>query len=221
MGRDRRPPLANDKLTDSGQWPLFEPYYTVSAMVPAGYLLKRIVPPPGWLDTASGHIKDICSVSDCVNDNVVDVQDAWLHNGFGLANSPDVLTGLASASGMATAGATLMYFTAYEYELKSDGWRFDAAGWRPRSRIPSAVVADDVRSPDADSVALLGYDVVVCNDYLEHSPLSCNVLTKILPVNEHCLLPGIGDAIAAVETGKFGGGCEEGKYTIYAVHLIL
>lgn len=190
-------------------------------MIPAGYLLKNIVPPPGWLDTALCHIKDVCSVSDCVNDDVVNVQGAWLHNGFGLANSPGVLTRLAADSCTDTAGASLLYLMAYEFELESDGWTFDAAAWRLRSRIPSATIADDVCTPAAHTMTLLGYDVVVCNDYLEHSPLSCNALAKILPVNEHCLLASLDEAIAAIESGGFGGGCEEGIYTIYAVHLIL
>ncbi len=119
-------------------------------MIPAGYLLKHIVPPPGWLATGPGHIKDVCSVSDCVNDNVVDVQGAWQHNGFGLANSPDLLQSLAVEAGIDTSNALLFYFTAYDREQESVGWTFDPARWRARSRASSAAVADDVRgSPSA------------------------------------------------------------------------
>jgi hypothetical protein len=78
-------------------------------MLSAGYLLKRVVPPPGWLVAAPNHIKDVCSVSDCVNDNVVDVQDISKHNSFGVANSPSVLWALAEEAGVDTSGAS--YFT--------------------------------------------------------------------------------------------------------------
>ena len=189
-------------------------------MLPAGYLLKRIVPPPGWLANEPSLIKDVCSVSDCVNDNVVDVQGAWQHNGFGLANNPDVLASLAADAGADVSDARLFYFTAYERELKSDGWTFDPAGWRTRSAARSAAVADDVRVPASDASTLLGYDVVVFGDFLEHSPLSCNSVAERLPTNEHCLLGSLDEAVAAIDAGAFGNGCEEGVYTIFAVHRV-
>jgi hypothetical protein len=189
-------------------------------MLPAGYLLKRIAPPPGWLSNGLGHIKDICSVSDCVNDNIVDVQGAWQHNGFGVANNPDVLASLAAAVGADVGDASLFYFTAYERELESDGWTFDPAAWRVRSAAQSAAVADDVRLPPPDALTLLGYDVVVFGDFLEHSPLSCNSVAEQLATNEHCLLASLDEAVAAINDGAFGNGCEEGVYSIFAVHWV-
>jgi hypothetical protein len=190
-------------------------------MFPAGYLLKRVVPPPGWLGEGSKHIDDICSVSDCVNDNVVDVQEAWQHNSFGVANSPDVLRSLAEKTGADTSGAKLFYYTTYEHELESDGWKFDATSWRPRSPTRSAGVEDAVEPPAGnDTLSLIGYDVVVFGDYLEHSPLSCNSVADELQVNEHCLFPSLDIAVEAINAGSFGGGCEEGIYTIFAVYLV-
>ena len=189
-------------------------------MLSAGYLLKRISPPPGWLDCKLGHIKDVCSVASCVNDNVVDVQAAWQHNSFGLANDPGALTDLARETGSPTDGSVLFYYTAYEYELRSDGWAFEAAHWRPRSATPSSSISDAVELPPDGSATLLGYDVVVFEDYLEHSPLSCNSVAKDLPVNQHCLLDGVEEAVAAIESGAFGGGCEEGVYTIFGVYRV-
>lgn len=189
-------------------------------MLPAGYLLKRIAPPPGWLDAGPNHIKNVCSVADCVNDNVVDVQTAWQHNSFGLANTPNTLTALASKAGSDTDGAVLFYYMAYEYELPSDGWAFDASQWRPRSAAPSSSVCDAVEPPPDGSMELLGYDVVVFEDYLGHSPLSCNSIANDLPVNEHCLLDGLDETVAAIDAGAFGGGCEEGVYTVFAVYLV-
>ncbi|QZP07709.1 hypothetical protein [Caenibius sp. WL] len=190
-------------------------------MVPAGYLLKHVSPPPGWLTAGLKHIKDVCSVADCVNDNVIDVQGVWLHNSFGLANNPDVIGTLAVEGGADVNKTTLFYYTAYELELESDGWNFDATCWRPRSPARSAAVDDNVLPPAAPSaVSLLGYDVVVFGDFLEHSPLSCNAVAEQLPVNEHCLMNTLEEAVAAIDQGAFGGGCEEGTYTIFGVHLV-
>ncbi|WP_432770237.1 MAG: hypothetical protein HEQ22_05695 [Sphingopyxis sp.] len=190
-------------------------------MLAAGYLLKHIVPPPGWLGAGSRHIDGICSVADCVNDNVVDVQEAWQHNSFGVANSPQVLRSLAAKAGVDTSGAKLFYYSAFDQELESDGWEFDAASWRPRSAVRSAGVEDAVEVPTAwDALSLLGYDVVVFGDYLEHSPLSCNSVADELQVNEHCLFGSLEAAVAAINAGSFGGGCEEGTYTVFGVYLV-
>ena len=190
-------------------------------MVPAGYLLKYISPPPGWLTPGLNHIKDVCSVADCVNDNVIDVQGAWLHNGFGLANNPEILATLAVDAGADVSTATLFYYTAYELELESDGWSFDATCWRPRVRARSAAIDDIVQLPaESCAISLIGYDVVVFGDFLEHSPLSCNSVAEQLPVNEHCLMSTVEEAVAAIDGGAFGDGCEEGTYTIFAVHLV-
>ena len=193
----------------------------MTGMLPAGYLLKRVVPPPGWLVAAPTHIKNVCSVSDCVNDNVVDVQEAWQHNSFGVANSPAVLWALTKQAGIDTSGSKLFYYAAYERELESDGWKFDVASWRPRSPAGSAGVADAVEIPaDNGALSLVGYDVVVFGDYLEHSPLSCNSTAREVQVNEHCLFPSLDSAVEAIDAGLFGGGCEEGAYTVFAVYMV-
>ncbi|AJP70571.1 hypothetical protein TS85_00050 [Sphingomonas hengshuiensis] len=190
-------------------------------MLPAGYLLKRVVPPAGWLVEAPNQVKDVCSVANCVNDNVVDVQEAWKHNTFGVANSPAVLWALAEEVGVDSSGAQLFYYAAYERELESDGWKFDATSWRPRSPVRSAGVEDAVESPaDEGALSLVGYDVVVFGDYLEHSPLSCNSAASEAQVNEHCLFPSLERAVEAINSGTFGGGCEEGAYTVFAVYMV-
>ena len=187
-------------------------------MLAAGYLLKRIAPPPGWLDGGQNHIQNVCSVADCVNDNVVDAQEAWQHNSFGVSNTPETLTAMAVEKGLDLDGAVLFYYTAYEYELPSDGWTFDPSQWRARTPAPSSFVTDAVEIPPEGSLTLLGYDVVVFEDYLGHSPLSCNSIAKSLRVNEHCLLDTLEEAVAAIDGGAFGGGCEEGFYTIFSVY---
>lgn len=189
-------------------------------MLAAGYLLKRVVPPPGWLVNGPTHIKDVSSVADCVNDNVVDVQEAWQHNSFGLANTPDILKALAAEKGVDTEEAVLYYYTAYEYDLPSDGWTFEVSEWRTRTPVPSSSVPDAVEPPSDGETTILGYDVVVFEDYLSHSPLSCNSIANDLPVNEHCLLDDLEGAIRAIDAGAFGGGCEEGVYTVFSVHRV-
>jgi hypothetical protein len=39
-------------------------------------------------------------------------------------------------------------------------------------------------------------------------------------VNEHCLLNSLQEAVAAIDAGAFGGGCEEGAYTVFSVHRV-
>lgn len=185
-------------------------------MTPAGYLLKRIVPPPAWLDAPG--VEEVCSVTACVNDDVVDVASAWRHNGYGLANDVEELR--ASAADLDTAEADLFFYTAYSRELESDGHSFAADDWRPRRPVPSAGVADAVRPPPGwPAIDALGFDVVVRGDYLEHSPLSCNGVAKEIPVNRYALFDTLADAVAAIERGAFVG-CEPGVYTVYGVYRL-
>ena len=141
-------------------------------MVPAGYLLKRTQPPPGWFETGTSHITEVCSLSDCVNDNVVKPQDNWKHNGFGLANSPGLLFEMAQQKGgVETSGSKLFFYSAYEHELDSDGWAFDPGQWQPLSRAASSEVRDEVTLPSANAeLCLLGYDVVVFGVSLSTHP---------------------------------------------------
>ena len=186
-------------------------------MIPAGYLLKRVKPPPGWLGTPN--IIDVCSLSDCVNDDVVNLQAVWKHNDFGLANDPKTLWELAHEQDL--NGSTLFYYEAYEYEIESDGWEFDPKSWRPVTPAPSASVLTAVLPPLPPLRAnIIGYDVVTFGDFLEHSPLSCNSIAKELQVNEHCLLASFDAAKEAINAGAFGGGCEEGLYKIFSVALV-
>jgi hypothetical protein len=190
-------------------------------MIPAGYLLKHVAPPPDWLLSSAAHVQEVCSLSDCVNDTVVDPRDSGQHNSFGLANSPDLLRHLAVQNNVDLTGAELFFYSAYEMELESDGREFDPDAWRPRTPDDSATVADNVVITEASRLLLLGYDVVA-NDYWKfHSPLSCNSIASEIAVNAFCLIDGFDDAKAAIDSGRFGAGCEPGDYTIFAVHRVL
>jgi hypothetical protein len=188
-------------------------------MVPAGYLLKRVSAPLGFGFKAS--LRDVCSVSDCVNDDVVNVQAAWRHNGFGVANDPEVLWSMATDAGVEVGGVTLFYYEAYEQEVESDGWTVEPGAWRPLSPIPSAGEPTAVTPPSSALQArLLGFDVVVFGDFLEHSPLSCNYIADEVAVNSHCLFDTLEAAKAAIDANAFGGGCEEGIYRIFSVSAV-
>lgn len=187
-------------------------------MIPAGYLLKRLSLPPGWLSGPA--LVDVCSVADCVNENVVDVQTTWQHNGFGLANDPRSLWPMAALTEPDAAELTLFYYEAYEQEIESDGWLFERDGWRALTEISSGVETMVVRPSPPLTPKLIGFDVVVFGDFLEHSPLSCNSVAGEVDVNEHCLFRTLDKATGAIDAGMFGGGCEEGVYQIFSVSVI-
>ena len=181
-------------------------------MIPAGYLLKRVSPAVDWLKVP--RVTSICSVADCVSENVVDVQRAWLHNGHGVASDPETLRQLAHETGAEIANARFFYYEVHELEMDSDD--LGTTTWRPLSRVPSSSLDTPVVTPPG-STRLLGYDVVVFEDFLSHSPLSCNSVAEHLPVNACCLLETLDDARQAIEAGAFNH-CEPGVYTIFAVH---
>ena len=185
-------------------------------MIPAGYLLKRTSRPPGWL--TAPNVFDVCSVSDCVNDDVVDIESVWEHNAFGVANDPELLWRLARESNIDTAGARLFFYEAYELEIDSDDLSKSPSRWLPLTPVPSSEIEPhSIAIPE--NKTLLGYDVVVFGDYLEHSPLSCNSVAEKLPVNTHCLFQTLEQAKDAMDAGHFND-CEPGIYKIYAVYLV-
>lgn len=189
-------------------------------MIPAGYSLKRSVSPPDYLKFGVSNISEVCSASNCVEPALVDPSNKWFHNGFDLANSPDLLWTLASEEDVDLFESKLFYHCAYEWEISSDGRTFDPLGWKPISRAPSSSVENDVVVPSDDAgLVVLGYDVVVFGDYIEHSPLSCQSIAMTLHVNTYCLFDSLGEAKSAIDTGKFID-CKEGIYKIFSVSLL-
>lgn len=162
---------------------------------------------------------EVCSVSSCVNDDVVDLQKVWRHNRYGVASNPSLLSSMALEIGTDVRGATLFYYEVYEEELESDGWTFEPANWRPLSPLPSVSADTEVLRPPPLGAKLIGYDVVVSNDFLEHSPLSCNGVAAHVPVNQSCLFDTFQAAKDAIDAGAFGGGCEDGIYRIFSVSI--
>ncbi|MBX7528175.1 hypothetical protein [Qipengyuania vesicularis] len=190
-------------------------------MIPAGYLLKRTTPPPDWLKTKDTNVDEVCSVSACVNDDIVDLLHSWQFNRLGLANTKDLILQIAAEASVSLEGASLFYYEIYEQELDSDGWSFDPKGWQNLTFADASSIEVDVTPPvRADCPTKLGYDVVAYRDFPDHSPLSCNSVASELPTNRFCLFDSFEEAKDAVDTGKFGGGCEDGLYRIMSVHRL-
>ena len=164
------------------------------------------------------HVLQLCSVSGCVNGDVVDLELNGKHNIFGVANNPETLWQLVRAGKIDASDAQLFYYEAYEQEMEADGWLSSPAEWQDLSPVPRGkVAAIPARVPaKAD---LLGYDVITCEDYLDHSPLACNSIAETLAVNEHCLFSTLDQAVKAIEAGGFEKG-EPGVYKIYSVYLV-
>lgn len=189
-------------------------------MISAGYLYKNVEQTPDWLKLGADNVCEVCSASACVSENTICPDDEWKHNGFGFANSEQVLIELAKGKQVDLSEARLFYYEAYEQELTSDGREFHKKSWRPVSPLPSAGVETSVVLPtETIKPKLLGYDVVNGEDYLACSPLSCNSVAKELLVNEHCLFDDLASAIRATEDGSFQG-CSQGVYRIFSVHSV-
>jgi hypothetical protein len=58
-------------------------------MIPAGYMFKKVIGRPAWLEAAD--VDDIFSLSGCVSGNFTDYVNYWKHNDYWLFNSPAVM----------------------------------------------------------------------------------------------------------------------------------
>jgi len=176
-------------------------------MRPAGYMLKRIVPAPEWVGAAPG--TQICSLSECVNENFTDYIQHWRHNGYWLFDAPEIGVQIAEADRIALSDLTLLYYEAHDLAYAEEGRRWFSFG--PDPRLTTNVVP-------ATDFELLGYDVVTFStDALpECSPLSCNGLAREANANSFCLLDTLEDARLKLDAGFFDGS-EPGPFRIYSV----
>lgn len=151
----------------------------------AGYLPKRIVPRPAFLDDAPS-IVDVCSVSHCISPPPDGWIDHWLHNELGFFDSPELAGQVIppSEDGFTIFGYRLG--TVRFSEGRPEVWTWPAIEPEERSGYGS-----------------LGFDVVGKTDLgfltFEHSPLSCNGMAAEYPVNAHCLLDDLATAVTAAE----------------------
>ena len=179
-------------------------------MIELGYMAKRIVTRPDWLDVPN--VRDIYAVSDCISDDFCDYINFWVHNGFWFFNSPNVIQSLCTANQIDLTDTRLVYYRGYELQFDAD-----ARSW-------VSFVGDDhfdtsVSAPS--SANLLGYDIVTYSmqNMPECSPLSCNHLATEVRVNEHCLIDSLDYAKDRLQNGVFEDS-EPGPFRIIAVNSV-
>jgi len=148
-----------------------------------GYFPKNVAVPAGW--SASTHVTEVCSVSDCVNSAPSGWIDHWLHNEWGFFNTR------MDARLVVPSGAD--GFTLFAYRLLPS--RF-LHGQTERLEIKELPV-----EPLAAAFVSLGFDVVnkVVSAYFECSPLSCNYMADEVAVNDFCLVENLEQAVQLAE----------------------
>jgi len=179
-------------------------------MTPLGYIAKRIIPCPDWLDVPN--IESIYSVANCISEDFADYIDFWRHNGFWLFDHPKIIAEICGENLIDMTGLRFLYLESellqYDPDLKK--W----IEYAPESSFPTNVAK-------LTGTKMLGYDVatVFCGNVPEHSPLSCNHVASVVPVNRYCLIDKLDDARDHVEGGVFANS-EPGYLRIIAVHEI-
>jgi len=177
------------------------------AMTPAGYMAKRVQPPVGF--HVDG-IRDVYSVSDCINNDFADYIQYWKHNGYWLFDSPEIIEAVAQDNQIQLKGTSLFYYEVYEQEFDGKNW----LPYHPEASLPTNVLVPSQKTFE-------GFDVVTffAHSSPECSPLSCNGMAGEIPTNDHCLLVSFEDAYSKISTGAFNQ-AEPGPYRIFAVYSV-
>lgn len=165
---------------------------------------------PDWLGAAA--VADIYSLSGCVSEYFCDYVPHWKHNGFWLFNSSQEIKEIAAATSVDMTAQDFFYYEVYEKQ-------FDDRRKLWEAYAPDPSFTSDVKVPSRKT--LEGFDVVTfyAKTSPECSPLSCNSLAVDIPVNSHCLLPSLGEAIRLIEQGAFDNS-EPGPFRIFAVYSL-
>lgn len=155
-------------------------------------------------------MRDVYSVSGCVNKDFADYIPYWKHNGYWLFDSPEIIEALAQDNRIALKGTSLFYYEVYEKEFDGKNW----VPYQPETSFPTKVVVPLNKT-------LEGFDVVTffARTSPECSPLSCNGMAGEISTNEHCLLVSFEDAYAKISAGAFKD-AEPGPYRIFAVYSV-
>jgi hypothetical protein len=156
-------------------------------MMDAGYFARRIAVAPDWLKAP--HVREICSVSECISAGPPGWIDRWQHNAFGWYNR------------MQDARQAVPAARAHEYRLFA--YRLHPEIFRQGRRMPLSVPADIRPEPIPGAFRSLGFDAASKSSEsgigLECSPLSCNGMARECPANELCLFPTIEAAMAGAD----------------------
>ena len=179
-------------------------------MIPAGYMAKRVVTRPDWLEAAQ--VADVYSVSGCTSEEFTEYIKYWKHNGWWFFDSPQAILELARRESIDLAGTTLFFYEVHDQQFVDD-----SSSWEPVHPEPS--LETQVAIPA--SPTLQGYDVVTfqAGTSPECSPLSCNGMAADVTTNEHCLLPSLDIARGLLEAGTFKNS-EPGPFRILAVYSV-
>jgi hypothetical protein len=178
------------------------------AMIPVGYLAKRVSVRPDW--NGARQLSDIYSVSGCVSKTFADYPGFWKQNGYWFFDSREIILQLARQKSIDLAGTSLFFYEVHEQE-------FDGTAGQWRTFAPEPPFATRVVLP-AES-ALEGYDVVTFSrgTSAECSPLPCNSPAIEVETNSHCLLTSLERAQELLQEGRFKN-AEPGPYRIFAVY---
>jgi hypothetical protein len=76
-------------------------------------------------------VRDVYSVSSCVNQDFTDYIDCWKHNGYWLFDSPEVIREVAREKAASLEGANLFYYEAYEMEFDERQMSWTSFGPEP------------------------------------------------------------------------------------------
>ena len=177
-------------------------------MTPAGYLAKKIEICPSWLKADS--VQDIYSLSGCISEDFCDYITHWKHNGFWLFDSPEKIAEVAKIENVDLSEHRVFYYEVYEKQFNDVAKNWES--FELEKSFETLVVIPREKTIE-------GYDVVnfSARTSPECSPLSCNSLAETVPVNMHCLLGSLDEAIRLVEEGAFENS-EPGPYRIFAVY---
>ena len=179
-------------------------------MIPAGYMLKKVIRRPDWLNVAN--VDDIHSLSGCISKNFAHYIKYWKHNGYWLFDSPSAMEEIARENSLPLAGMTLFYYEVYDEQFDEDSREWST--FEPEASFPTNV-------EEPASAQLEGYDVTTFSvgTSPECSPLSCTGLAAEVTVNWHCLFESFEQAKRALERGQFVDS-EPGPFRIFAVYTV-
>lgn len=179
-------------------------------MTPLGYIARRVIPRPGWLNAP--HVESIYSVANCMSEDFADYIEFWRHNGHWLFDRPSIITDICEESCIEISGLTFLY-------LESELIQYDADQKKWMAYEPDSSFSTDVTK--AHDAKLLGYDVTTSyySPKPEHSPLSCNHIASVVPVNKYCLIDHLDEDRNHIENGAFVSS-EPGHLRVIAVHEI-
>lgn len=160
--------------------------------IPIGYFAKWIVARPEGLNIAN--VEDICSVSECMSAGPDGWFGLWKHNALCLFDDEQMIAEIAGQERRPEP------FDLFFYALLPI--RFAVEGEAPvtLAGLPNPAGPAPNVTPRPLDYERLGYDCVQTGwdrDIAGFgcSPLSCNGMAAEIPVNRHCLIDRLDDAI--------------------------